>query len=299
MLSAEEEQQWQELSRHVEWAERFNLIVLFVEDALLADCFKQRLQQQLQGRVSAMQLVQPEQAETLTQDIFQALQQARVPHALAPIWLELHQHRSEIWDHARDNFFARFNERRDLIRRGFPRPFIILLPLAYKSRLREVAPDVWSVRGHTGELRPAQVAPSLRINHDRHTAAEPALPLSLDEQALASPEIREWQRVRGIAIADSELLLVADRAFDAAFDLGQWSLAEALAKQQISLSHNLIKQQGETAWTLRNLNVALEKLGDIERALGRYDEAYSAYTESLQIDRELHAQLGTTPRSIE
>ncbi len=298
LLSAEEEEQWQELSRHVEWAERFSLIVLFVEDALLAESFKHRLQSQLQGRVSKLHVLRPLQPETLTQDIFNELQYTLIPHAVVPCWLELHHHRSPEWQKALDNFFARFNERRDIIRKDYPRPFIILLPLAYKSRLREIAPDLWSVRSHTDELRPAKVMPTLRINHDRIAHVKEDQPLILNEQALSSPEIREWQRVRHTSIADSELFLVTGHAFEAALASGQWPLAETLAQQLIALSHNMIKDEGETAPTLRNLSLALNSLGGIEQALGRYDEAHQAYAESLRIRRELEASLGATPEVL-
>ncbi|MFA5016477.1 MAG: tetratricopeptide repeat protein [Methylobacter sp.] len=298
LLLAEEEEQWQELSRHVEWAERFSLIVLFVEDALLAENFKQRLQSQLQGRVSKLHVFRPLHSETLTQDIFRELQHALIPHAVVPCWLELHDHRSPEWQKALDNFFARFNERRDLIRRDFPRPFIILLPLAYKSRLREIAPDLWSIRSHTDELRPVKAAPGLHLNHDRIADYKKEQPLEVNERALSSPEIREWERVRHTDIADSELLLVAGHAFDAAFYLGQWSLAETLAQQLIILSHSIIKDKGETASTLRELSLALLCLGRIEEAIGHYEEAYQAYIECLQIRRELQAKLGSTPEIL-
>jgi len=294
LLSTEEEEQWQELSRHVEWAERFSLIVLFVEDALLAENFKQRLQSQLQGRVSKLHVLRPLNPETLTQDVFNELQHTLIPHAVVPCWLELHNHRSPEWQKALDNFFARFNERRDLIRRDFPRPFIVLLPLAYKSRLREIAPDLWSVRSHTDELRPTKAAPGLRLNHDRLSYYKEKLPLVVDEQALSSPEIHEWERVRHTDIADREIFLVTDRAFAEAFNSGQWTLAETLAWQLITLSHKMIEQEGETASTVRNLSIALERLGDIERTLGRDDEAYQAFTECLQIRRQLKACLGST-----
>ncbi|MGZ4970703.1 MAG: hypothetical protein ACXV8O_20780 [Methylobacter sp.] len=298
LLSAEEEEQWQELSRHVEWAERFSLIVLFVEDALLAESFKQRLQHQLQGRVSGLHVLLPTNPETLTQDVFAELQRKLIPHAVVPCWLELHDHRSPEWLRALDNFFARFNERREAIRRDFSRPFIILLPLAYKSRLREIAPDLWSVRSHTDELRPRQAALGLRSNHDRFSDYKLERPLGLGEQALCSPEIREWQRVRDMGIADSELLLVTGRAFDAAFESGQWPLAENLADQLTQLSYKIIEDEKKDAWTLRNLGVALVKQGDVDRALGRYEEAQQAYTKSLKVFRELKANFGVTPQLL-
>jgi len=298
LLLAEEEEQWQELSRHVEWAERFSLIVLFVEDALLAENFKQRLQSQLQGRVSQLHVLRPLHSETLTLDVFNELHHTLIPHAVVPCWLELHHHRSIDWQKALDNFFARFNERRDIIRRDFPRPFIILLPLAYKSRLREIAPDLWSIRSHTDELRPAKAVPGLRLNHERLSDHKEQRPLVVDDQALASPEIREWQRVKHLNVADSELFLVAEHAFYPALDMGQWPLAETLAEQLIALSHNIIEDKGENAWTLRTLGLSLTKQGDIREALGRYDAARQAYIESLRIHLKIKTDFGVMPEVL-
>ncbi|MGZ5077741.1 MAG: tetratricopeptide repeat protein, partial [Methylobacter sp.] len=298
LLSADEEEQWQDVSRHIEWAERFSLIVLFVEDALLAESFKQRLQQQLQGRVSGLHVLRPANSETLTQDVFAELQRTLIPHAVVPCWLELHDHRAPEWQPALDNFFARFNERRDPIRREFPRPFIILLPLAYKSRLREIAPDLWSIRSHTDELRPGPAEPGLRLNHDPLSDYKLERSLVVSEQALSSPEICEWERVRDMDVADIELFLVADRAFYPALDMGQWSLAENLVEQLIALSHSIIEDKGENAWTLRTLGLSFTKQGDIREALGRYDAARQAYIESLRIHLKIKTDFGVRPEVL-
>ncbi|POZ51088.1 tetratricopeptide repeat protein [Methylovulum psychrotolerans] len=287
VLTLAEEEQWQEFSRHVEWAERFCLIILFVEDALLAGQFLQRLQNQLQGQVSSLHILKPSRPESLAADIFEDLRRCLVPHTIVPCWLELHQHRSPEWQRALDNFFARFNENRDRIRRDYPCPFIILLPVAYKSRLREIAPDLWSVRNHTDELRLSQQAPVRRSYHEYVTPKSGATPLTVSEQALMRPEIREWQRVQSLEMADDERFLVTIDAFDEALESGQWALAEGLAQQLLTLSHNILADEGETTSALRKLGIALDGLGNIEKTMGRYDAAYQAYVSCLQIDREL------------
>jgi tetratricopeptide (TPR) repeat protein len=287
-LTLDEEEQWQEFSRHVEWAERFCLIILFVEDALLAGQFLQRLQSQLQGQVSSLHILKPTRPESLAADIFEDLRLCLVPHAIVPCWLELHQHRSPEWQQALDNFFARFNENRDRIRRDHPRPFIILLPVEYKSRLREIAPDLWSVRNYTDELRLSQQAPARRSYHEYVTPPRPSVtPLIVSGQALMRPEIREWQRVQSLEMADDERFLVTGNAFDAALKSGQWLLAEGLVQQLLTLSHKILADEGETASALRKLSLALSRLGNIEIIVGHYDESYQAYASSLQIDREL------------
>jgi hypothetical protein len=125
--------------------------VFFVADDSLADVFRTRLYHQQQGRVAALKILKPKTAETLTQDFFFALETQVIPDVKVPLWLKVYQ-RSDKWDTARDNLFARLNEYRDQLRHKFPYPVIILIPLAYKSRLREIAPDLWSVCSFSVEL---------------------------------------------------------------------------------------------------------------------------------------------------
>lgn len=285
LLTAEEENQWQELGRHIEWAKRFSLIVLFVEDSLLAAVFLQRLQQHIQGRVSKLHIIKPSQPDNLAAFVFKELRLGQIPHALVPRWLELHQHRTPAWQRAIDNFFARFNERRDLIRRDYPCPFIILLPLAYKSRLREIAPDLWSVRTFTDELHPAPPGPPAPLPLPALVAEPIVATLDVDALALKELAIREWQRVKGLVMADSELLLVLSNAYDAAFEAGFYPLALGLAQQLVGLADKLLRQDGDDVINLENAGFALRRLGGIQQATGRYDEAYRAYNQSGQLCR--------------
>ncbi|MCX7098923.1 MAG: tetratricopeptide repeat protein [Methylococcales bacterium] len=284
-LTAEEENQWQELSRHIEWAKRFSLIVLFVEDSLLAAVFLQRLQQHIQGRVSKLHIIKPSQPDNLAAFVFKELRLGQIPHALVPRWLELHQHRTPEWQRAIDNFFARFNERRDLIRRDYPCPFIILLPLAYKSRLREIAPDLWSVRTFTDELHPAPPSPPTPLPLPTLVAEPIVATLDVDALALKEPAIREWQRVKGLAMADREWFLVLVNAFAAAFEAGFYPLALGLALQLVGLADKLLREDSDDVINIENAGFALRRLGDIQQATGHYDEAYQAFKQSEQLGR--------------
>ncbi|NOQ34773.1 MAG: tetratricopeptide repeat protein, partial [Methylococcaceae bacterium] len=300
-LSEDEQEQFQELSRHIEWAQSFSLIILFVENHALADNFKQLLQSQMQGRVSALQVLEPENAATLTLDIFTALAQQIIPNVVVPLWLELHHHSDKLWQQANDNFLARLNENRDKLRREFPRPFIMLLPLATKSRFREIAPDLWSVRSFTEELLyPASDAVNTPITQTRfyNYLCQQATPTEFEEVTIKTAALTEWQRVLPLQLQASEMFLVVWRAYDSAYETGQRQLALQLSKQLLALACQVVEQQAQGSNSLRNLSVALNKSGDIEMALGNHEQAYEAYQQSLTIRQALQNSLGDTPEVL-
>ncbi len=290
-----EEQQWQEFKRHIEWSKKFSLLIFFVADDALADVFKTRLYHQQQGRVEGLKTLKPEHVETLTEDFFVALKTEVIPDVKAPLWLEIYQHSDE-WDAARDNFFARLNEYRDQLRFNFPYPVIILVPLTYKSRLRDIAPDLWSVRSFTDELLSNSVATHADTTSE---IGQSSYQVTYDFQAQASDiiEIAEWQRIQEQPVSAYEYLQVGWRAFDKAFNLGDRKLAEEIVNACLSRVQQHIKTEDETDF-LRYLSVFLNKKGDLENALGRREAAYQLYQESLKIRRRLLDTLGETPDTL-
>lgn len=63
------------------------------------------------------------------------------------------------WAQALDHVVLRLNERRDLLARKFPHGLVIAAPPWAKVRVRDAAPDLWSIRALVVEM-PAVCAPS-------------------------------------------------------------------------------------------------------------------------------------------
>jgi tetratricopeptide (TPR) repeat protein len=293
LTSAKEEQQWQEFKNHLEWAELFSLIIFFVADDSLADVFRTRLYHQQKGHVSALKILKPENPETLTSDFFFTLETKIIPEIKVPLWLELNQ-RSDDWDSARDNFFARLNEYRDHLRHKFPYPIVILVPLNYKSRLRDIAPDLWSVRSFTDELVSAAFdSPSVASNNTSRRQ-------SYDFKSKSSDaiELVEWQRTQTQAVSDYEQLQVGWRAFNTAFKLGDRALAEEIVNICLSIVRQQIENSTDESDYLRYLTAFLDRKGDLYSALGRREAAFELYQESLTISRRLLETLGETPETL-
>ncbi len=291
LTNEKEEQQWQELKNHLEWAERFNLIILFVSDESLVDVFRTRLYHQQKGRVSTLKILKPKKAASLTKDFFSALESQIIPEVNVPLWLELYQHSDE-WDAARNDFFSRLNEYRDQLRYKFPYPVIILVPLDYKRHLRDIAPDLWSIRSFTDEL-----LSTVNISSLAHETT-PQHSYHFEKSSNDSTEIAEWRRIQSQETSDYDQQQVGWRAFDAAFKLGNRKLAEQIINTCLTITRKQINSTPDSTDSLRYLTVFLNKKGNLENALGRREAAYELYLESLKISRRLLETLGETPESL-
>ncbi len=295
LTTEKEEQQWIEFKNHLEWAKLFSLIILFVDDDFLVDVFRTRLYHQQKGYVSTLKILKPENKETLTRDFFAELETEVIPDVKVPLWLEIYYPGND-WDKARDLLFSRLNEYRDKLRNNFHYPVIILVPLSYKRRLRDIAPDLWSVRNFTDELlagdfptrteSPRQNEHHLQQQYDFQTKAQKA------------PEVIEWQRVRKQTISNFELLQVGWRALNIAMQLGAWQLAEEVVNVCLPLAQEQVHKTDKSPQYLRFQAIFLSKKGDLEHALGRREAAYELYQESLKIRRRLRETLGETPETL-
>ncbi len=55
---------------------------------------------------------------------------------------------------------------------------------------------------------------------------------------------------------------------------------------------------GDSPQALRDLSVSLNKVGGVEQALGRLDDALNAYRESLELRRRLLLVMGELPQTL-
>ena len=79
---------------------------------------------------------------------------------------------------------------------------------------------------------------------------------------------------------------------------GELGSATAAYEESLALGRRLVDAYGETPWSLRDLSVSLNKVGDVRRAAGELGSARAAYEESLALDRRLVDAYGETPQSL-
>uniref|UniRef100_UPI0035B4F5C7 tetratricopeptide repeat protein n=1 Tax=Methyloversatilis sp. TaxID=2569862 RepID=UPI0035B4F5C7 len=79
---------------------------------------------------------------------------------------------------------------------------------------------------------------------------------------------------------------------------GDWSQAEAVYRESLALSRQLVERLGATPDSLRDLSVSLNNVGGVARAQGDWSQAEAVYRESLALRRQLVERLGATPESL-
>lgn len=145
---------WQELVRNVEWSDGFCLIFLFSPKPNVADEFRERLANKFSHSTEQLQCISPSEnfsKEDLVSHIITQLNELSEigQNTNAPIWVELDRNTTT---QAISILFARINERRELLRNHLHRPVIFILPSGYKQQLRELSPDLWSIRDYSFNL---------------------------------------------------------------------------------------------------------------------------------------------------
>jgi hypothetical protein len=139
---------WLELIRYIEWSDGFCLIFLFSPKSNIANEFRERLANRFSDAIEQPKYLSKQDLVLQIIIWLRELQEtSKVTNA--PIWVELDR---DIKTQKIFNLLARINERRELLRNRLHRPLIFILPSGYQQLVREIAPDLWSIRDYTFNL---------------------------------------------------------------------------------------------------------------------------------------------------
>ena len=295
-LTSDGEDVWLRLKRHVEWCDNFALIFIFSAHPQVIRVFRERLADIYRARVTRLHIPIPEEPAQLYALMPELLRPSDHIKALnAPYWLDLSFEAGEEWKSARLNFLMRLNERREALRQTLERPLIFILPLAEFPEIREVVPDLWSIRQFSLTTGPWIVS-------DGEQAVRPSQETLLSAPAVYSEYdqaiIREWERVNDKESTDRGILLAGFRAHQVFSAFKENDAAFDIAGRLLEFSKKQIERIGETPESLRDLSVSLNKVGNTARALGELDDARRSYEESLRIRRTIIERIGETPESL-
>jgi tetratricopeptide (TPR) repeat protein len=287
---------WRDLRPHLEWAQGFALVFLFAGHPQPVEFLRDRLAESLQPRTLWLTVIAPPTPGEVAAAVEQILD-ARPDPGRGPLWVELWRGaEKEGWPRARRQALQRLNERRFLLERDVARPMILVLPREERGRVYVEAPDLWAVRSLTADL-PAPI----------ETGRVTALTLFRDDPALLSaspgPAEIEWARLLERA-ADPASLDLRDgfAAFASGIERGDLAAARAIANQTLDIARHQFAAIGGPSEVRneasRNLSIALDNVGDIERDLGNLEAARAVYRESLDLCRRLHEAVGDTPQAL-
>jgi tetratricopeptide (TPR) repeat protein len=301
-LNDEAEAAWLRLRQHLDWSQGFALGFLFMASAL-AGVFRERLARVYQGRVSALQVVQPATPDAALQEVMQRVRAAMpvLDEIAAPLWIEVNQYSEDpTWEQGRALLLARLNEHRELLRRQLRRPVMLVLPAGYHKQVQQLAPDLWSIRDWslTAASRLDQAQPAGRV-----VSAVVEFPSAADAVAEGAGEVTavaddvdalvtEWRRLWDRRAHGADVLNIGWRALDLLLAWRRLEAAEEIAGQVLFLARRY------AATDPRSLSVSLNWQGDVAQAQGRLEDAERAYRESLAVRRDLRGRLGDTPEVL-
>ncbi|OJH35278.1 tetratricopeptide repeat protein [Cystobacter ferrugineus] len=300
-LTAKGEEEWQALRYHIEWSKGFVLVFLFVPDESIQTLLRERLERICLMRTAPLEKVSPRDPATLIEDVLEPIRQPSsvLTEAHSPLWIDLASGRGDEWGRARDNLLSRVNEHREWLRR-LERPVVWVLPSGYRPRLREIAPDLWAIRGYSLDLgeQGLTAAENEAVAPMDPPEPERAMDLGSTHSAANSVDealLKEWARIEHTPSKEPGVFYAGWRAADVALRLGRLELARDISADVLARARNLVSEdQDATNW----LSTALHQVGDVAQAMGRLEEAEEAHRESLELRRGLRERLGDTPQVL-
>jgi tetratricopeptide (TPR) repeat protein len=321
-LGPKGEEAWQQLRQHTEWAEEFWLIFVFAPLGVGPKVLEERMSTLLQSNQVVLSPDTPDELRELLPDLLKApLTKTRC------IWVEaVHRDISarsiedDAWAKAWDWFLLRANERREVLRSTLKGGLILVAPIALKSRFREAAPDLWSIRSLVLELDDPTVPGTSKTEWlntvDSFPDPEPALRearrLAARKPDTLLPQARALSRAAlGLSARDAfaEANDIADQVISILDRMNIDNEATKNHSSKIALA-SVLGQLGETLVRLHRLDEAersmqkaisfAEELGDrpnlavyynnmslIEKPRGRLDEAEKWLQKAIVISEQL------------
>lgn len=132
---------WASLEGHLAWAAPPWVAFVFADDPDAVKRLRERAVRAVDGEARVLQPDTPQALRERLRDLIAAGTRPLV-------WLEaLHGGPpASPWTDAWDDLLLRLNERREKLRQGLQGGVVIAAPIAMKPRIREAAPDLWSIR---------------------------------------------------------------------------------------------------------------------------------------------------------
>jgi tetratricopeptide (TPR) repeat protein len=304
-LSVEGEEIWQDLKIQFEWADKFDLFVLFTNNPLISKLLRERIKLIYTGNQTPIHYFEPQAPETLIYDVFSFLNPLENEHLgdseRSPIWLELNKY-GEQWEAEQKSLLARMNESRDRLRKHHPRPFVIVLNDDLSQLVRIISPDLWSVRAYsrilTQEFLVEVKEVGSGISQPIHTENLFNIHKERIDDIDQHPKIKEWQRLVDKEAQGIDVLYAGYDAFCVAFDNGFYEQAENVANIFLKKSYHLKAIQKDDQQVLRGLSVALECVGNINQYHGDFSTAKKNYSGSLALHRQRQRLSGDQPQIL-
>ena len=275
---------WQNLLTHFEWSEGFAFLLLLVPDAKEERACRRELAGYLAeaGKtLLAIDFRRPDEVKGLASRLLEL----RPPAATGAIWVAavvpIASAEYDEWLAAWREATARLNQVRNSLRRQFDVPLLVVGAPWLQEVLREMAPDLWSVRTLVIRIEPPGGEP-ITTREGPRIAAE-----RFRDKAYPDPEyaLKEAERSRGRPGQEQSLATLLHRAGRGFIARYEWAPAVAALSEAVKLRTQW--QPGST-----DLGESLFYLGHALSWQDKWDAALASYQQALQLYRAVGARLG-------
>ena len=308
-LDSQGEDVWQQLRRqsggHLELANGFWLGFVFCPSPRTVAVLRRRTGQVLKFRAQRLRVIRPSSSDDFG-SFLPALFEPESAQA-GCIWIESihtssptrHARESGDWTLAWDSFLLRANERRDAMRRHLGGGLILAAPPEVKPRVRDAAPDLWSIRSLVLELRPSSITSSGGGNRDslltreiRREAGNVLPYASIDVEFGLAEADRIVRRIEGAqGHSRHGLARILLRAVEGLLEQGKTQDAVERARKAVAVLRGQSGGEHLLADALSSSSRAARADNDISVAL-------ECLEESLALDRRLLDAYGETPQAL-
>ena len=301
-LDSAGEAEWQRLRQQLELATGFWLGFVFCPSPRTVASLRWRTAQILRFRALPMQLIRPATPE----DFHAVLPQLFEPHSaqLHCLWIEAIQSDSPTlkgdqsgpWTTAWDEFLLRLNERRDALRRHLVGGVVLAAPPAIKPRVRNAAPDLWSIRSLVLEIQPSSRKPNGTADLEPQRSLREVLSEITADSTLGAIDV-DFALAEARRIEDKRdfqpqtLSRVLFRVIEGFLERGQTHDATATAHKTVNLLRDQPHQQNLLADALAWLSQAERADNDMAACLAHLEE-------EIRLRRRLLDTLGQTPQAV-
>jgi tetratricopeptide (TPR) repeat protein len=276
--------EWQQFLNHFDLSENFALVVLLVTDADGAELCRMELEKQLQQEGKKLVPLEVSTPEIL-RNLPTQLLATQLPADAGGLWIAAvatdYSKDFSAWQEAWQFALARLNPRRNEIRRQFNCALIFVGAPWLQQTMREIAPDLWSVRTLVARIEPqgGSQTPSSASQTPSSSSTESS---SGSDPIFALQEAEKLRGVPGKELVLARLLHRAGEGFEARDD---WRSAEKTYHEALQLKQQFGAPPDSVLTTLHRLTWTCSLLGQVRRSL---DYAQSA----LAIARQTGNRIG-------
>jgi tetratricopeptide (TPR) repeat protein len=299
--------EWQKLLNHFDLSEGFALVVLLVTDADGAALCRHELEKALareEKTLAAIELTTPADLRELPGRLLAVEPPATVAGlwmaAVEPDYSKVYPEWREAWQLA----LARLNSHRNPIRRQFNLSLVFVGAPWLQEVMREIAPDLWSVRTLVARIEPSP--PSAAGQPPREAIRSEFG----DERVGGDPvfALREAEKLRGVPGKELALARLLHRAGEGFAGRDDWRAAEKAHAEALELKQRAGAPAASLIATLNALAGTCLVLGQIHRSLAFAEQARKIARETGDQRGETNAlnnvglaytALGNAPAAIE